>query len=98
MSDTPTMTEAFALSGTGNLFKQEDFDFCAQMEAKLAAMTAAKELAERQVAVLLPSVSDGCPTGRHVGREAVCMASISCEQCWLGWSREAAKGVAKPTA
>ena len=50
MSETPTMTETFALSGAGNLFKQEDFDFCAQMEAKLAAMTAAKELAERRLA------------------------------------------------
>jgi hypothetical protein len=52
MSETPTMTETFALSGAGNLFKQEDFDFCAQMEAKLAAMTARAELAERQVALL----------------------------------------------
>ena len=37
------MTETFALSGAGNLFKQEDFDFCAQMEAKLAAMTAERD-------------------------------------------------------
>jgi hypothetical protein len=42
------MTETFALSGAGNLFKQEDFDFCEQMEAKLAAMTSERDAARTE--------------------------------------------------
>ena len=59
--------------------------FCRTLERELAAMTAAKELAERQVAVLMPFVkmSGCCPEGK----QDTCSHSVKCNDCWAAWSR-----------
>ena len=69
---------------------------CKELERELAAMTAAKELAERQVAVLIPFVTTACPPNFHVLKATGCANAVSCNDCWAEWSRaEAAKGVTK---
>jgi hypothetical protein len=55
------------------------------LKAELAAMTARAELAERQVAVLMPFVkmSGCCPEGK----QDTCSHSVKCNDCWAAWAR-----------
>ncbi len=58
------------------------------LKAKLADMAAAKELAERQVAVLCKQIGETgwCPT------EQTCQSGkTGCSGCWAAWSRAEAK-------
>jgi hypothetical protein len=62
-----------------------------ELNKQLAAMTAAKEIAERQVAVLagrIAACNPHCPQDRSVDE---CMAN-KCSDCWAAWSRAEAEG------
>jgi len=64
--------------------------FCqnAKLSADLYNMTAAKELAERQVVVLCRQIGETgwCPT------EQTCYPTAKCADCWAAWSRAEAEG------
>jgi hypothetical protein len=65
---------------------------CPELQSAIEAMTAAKGLAERQVAVLCKQIGETgwCPT------EQTCQSGkTGCSGCWAAWSRaEAEKGFA----
>ena len=66
-----------------------------ELNKQLAAITAAKELAERQVKLLLPLTGATCPSGPRdtpCRRLAGHFSFAKCQECIAEWSRAEAKG------
>jgi hypothetical protein len=63
--------------------------FCqnAQLSADVSNLRKAKEIAERQVAVLASYISE---TGQCPGDSTCCCSGVKCSDCWAAWSREQA--------